>query len=216
MVSVLSESLTCRSFSALSPMTIPARRTSRTRFITTASRPSRRSASPPLASTPATSRRSSLHLRSARSRRRGRSPLRPLLMTGSPPAARAMSSIKSARPSNSTDAGNIGPVGEAFRARANACCILVTPAFPETGRTVYLGHLFVGLVPLNESPLKDHPLNPMRDSNLVRVLGRQSKDSGRSRRAAHRRRGRRRDRSPARRARAARLRRGDRGRSVRA
>jgi len=76
---------------------------------------------------------------------------------------------------DSTDAGNIGPVGEAFRARANAGCILVTPAFPETARTVYLGHLFVGLVPLNESPLKDHPLNPMRDSNLVRVLERQSK-----------------------------------------
>ncbi len=76
---------------------------------------------------------------------------------------------------DSTDAGNIGPVGEAFRARANAGCILVTPAFPETGRTVYLGHLFVGLAPLNESPLKDHPLNPMRDSNLVRVLKRQSK-----------------------------------------
>ncbi len=76
---------------------------------------------------------------------------------------------------DSTDAGNIGPVGEALRARAGAGCMLVTPAFPETGRTVYLGHLFVGSVPLNESPLKDHPLNPMRDSNLVRVLRRQSK-----------------------------------------
>src|SRR5579871_472471 len=75
---------------------------------------------------------------------------------------------------DSTDAGNIGPVGEAFRARAGAGCIMVTPAFPETGRTVYLGHLFVGSLPLNESPLKDHPLNPMRDSNLVRVLRRQS------------------------------------------
>ncbi|WP_245318486.1 3-oxo-tetronate kinase, partial [Bradyrhizobium sp. DOA1] len=52
---------------------------------------------------------------------------------------------------------------------------LVTPAFPETGRTVYQGNLFVGAVPLNESPLKDHPLNPMRDSNLARVLARQSK-----------------------------------------
>ena len=49
---------------------------------------------------------------------------------------------------------------------------LVTPAFPETGRSVYQGHLFVGAVPLDESPLKDHPLNPMRDSNLVRVLAR--------------------------------------------
>ena len=76
---------------------------------------------------------------------------------------------------DSTDSGNIGPVGEAFRARAGAGCMLVTPAFPETGRTVYLGHLFVGSVPLNESPLKDHPLNPMRDSSLVRVLQRQSK-----------------------------------------
>ena len=75
---------------------------------------------------------------------------------------------------DSTDSGNIGPVGEAFRARAGTGCILVTPAFPETGRTVYLGHLFVGLVPLNESPLKDHPLNPMHDSSLVRVLQRQS------------------------------------------
>ena len=52
--------------------------------------------------------------------------------------------------------------------------MLVTPAFPETGRTVYMGNLFVGAVPLNESPLKDHPLNPMHDSNLVRVLARQS------------------------------------------
>jgi len=76
---------------------------------------------------------------------------------------------------DSTDSGNIGPVGEAFRARAGAGCVMVTPAFPETGRTVYLGHLFVGDVPLNESPLKDHPLNPMRDSNPVRVLKRQSK-----------------------------------------
>jgi uncharacterized protein YgbK (DUF1537 family) len=50
----------------------------------------------------------------------------------------------------------------------------VTPAFPETGRTVYQGNLFVGSMPLNESPLKDHPLNPMHDSNLVRVLARQS------------------------------------------
>ena len=76
---------------------------------------------------------------------------------------------------DSTDSGNIGPVGEAFRDRAGARGMLVTPAFLETGRTVYLGHLFVGAVPLNESALKDHPLNPMRDSSLVRVLQRQSK-----------------------------------------
>ena len=75
---------------------------------------------------------------------------------------------------DSTDAGNIGPVTDAFRKRAGAGATLVTPAFPETGRTVYRGHLFVGDVLLSESPLKDHPLNPMHDSNLVRVLRRQS------------------------------------------
>ncbi len=76
---------------------------------------------------------------------------------------------------DSTDAGNIGPVMDALRADSGDAIVLVTPAFPETGRTIYQGNLFVGLVPLNESPLKDHPLNPMHDSNLVRVLARQSK-----------------------------------------
>jgi 3-dehydrotetronate 4-kinase len=76
---------------------------------------------------------------------------------------------------DSTDAGNIGPVMDALRADSGDAMVLVTPAFPETGRTVYLGNLFVGPVPLNESSLKDHPLNPMHDSNLVRVLSRQSK-----------------------------------------
>jgi uncharacterized protein YgbK (DUF1537 family) len=76
---------------------------------------------------------------------------------------------------DSTDAGNIGPVMDALRADCGESIVLVTPAFPETGRTVYMGNLFVGSVPLNESPLKDHPLNPMHDSNLVRVLARQSK-----------------------------------------
>nr|WP_228747851.1 3-oxo-tetronate kinase [Bradyrhizobium sp. BR 10289] len=76
---------------------------------------------------------------------------------------------------DSTDAGNIGPVMDALRADCGEGAVLVTPAFPETGRTVYQGNLFVGAVPLNESPLKDHPLNPMHDSNLVRVLARQSR-----------------------------------------
>ena len=75
---------------------------------------------------------------------------------------------------DSTDAGNIGPVMDALRADGGDAIVLVTPAFPETGRTVYQGVLFVGSLPLNESPLKDHPLNPMHDSNLVRVLARQS------------------------------------------
>ena len=76
---------------------------------------------------------------------------------------------------DSTDAGNIGPVMDALRADSGDAIVLVTPAFPGTGRTVYQGNLFVGAVPLNESPLKDHPLNPMHDSNLVRVLSRQSR-----------------------------------------
>lgn len=75
---------------------------------------------------------------------------------------------------DSTDAGNIGPVTDALRAATGAAIVPVTPAFPGTGRTVYMGHLFVGDVPLNESPLKDHPLNPMTDSDLRRVLARQS------------------------------------------
>ncbi len=76
---------------------------------------------------------------------------------------------------DSTDAGNIGPVADALREDAGEAIALVTPAFPETGRSVYQGNLFVGALPLNESPLKDHPLNPMRDANLVRVLERQSR-----------------------------------------
>ncbi|MBY3181781.1 four-carbon acid sugar kinase family protein [Rhizobium laguerreae] len=78
---------------------------------------------------------------------------------------------------DSTDAGNIGPVAEALSEAAGGGVVLVTPAFPETGRTVYFGHLFVGGQPLNESPLKDHPLNPMHDANLVRVLTRQSRNA---------------------------------------
>lgn len=74
---------------------------------------------------------------------------------------------------DSTDAGNIGPMLDAFVPAGQVA--LVTPAFPETGRTVYMGHLFVNGVPLDESPLKDHPLNPMQDANLVRVLQRQAR-----------------------------------------
>lgn len=76
---------------------------------------------------------------------------------------------------DSTDAGNIGPVTDALRDDQGGGIVVVTPAFPETRRTVYMGHLFVGSVPLHESALKDHPLNPMRDANLRRVLGRQSR-----------------------------------------
>ncbi len=75
---------------------------------------------------------------------------------------------------DSTDAGNIGPVAEALLADAGSPIALVTPAFPEVARTVYQGNLFVGSVPLDESPMRHHPLNPMRDANLVRVLRAQS------------------------------------------
>lgn len=73
---------------------------------------------------------------------------------------------------DSTDEGNIGPMLDTFGAEGQVA--LITPAFPETGRTVYMGNLFVNGVPLNESPLKDHPLNPMHDANLLRVMQRQS------------------------------------------
>jgi len=76
---------------------------------------------------------------------------------------------------DSTDEGNIGPVAEALLARLDARQAIVCPAFPTNKRTVYQGNLFVGDVPLAESPMKDHPLTPMRDSNLVRVLQRQTK-----------------------------------------
>ena len=76
---------------------------------------------------------------------------------------------------DSTDSGNIGPVMDALGSAADAPLGLVNSAFPEARRTIYRGNLFVGDLPLNESPLRDHPLNPMRDANLVRVLGRQSR-----------------------------------------
>ena len=76
---------------------------------------------------------------------------------------------------DSTDEGNIGPVAEALLAHLGARQAIVCPAFPTNKRTVYQGNLFVGDVPLAESPMKDHPLTPMRDSNLMRVLQRQTK-----------------------------------------
>jgi uncharacterized protein YgbK (DUF1537 family) len=75
---------------------------------------------------------------------------------------------------DSTDAGNIGPVTDALREATSGGMTLVNPGFPGTGRRVFQGHLFVHDELLSESPLKDHPLNPMHDANLVRVLARQS------------------------------------------
>jgi len=71
---------------------------------------------------------------------------------------------------DSTPQGNIGPVAQALLADAGADFALVTPAFPENGRTVFKGHLFVGDVLLSDSPMRHHPLTPMTDASLVRVL----------------------------------------------
>jgi uncharacterized protein YgbK (DUF1537 family) len=76
---------------------------------------------------------------------------------------------------DSTDAGNIGPVADAMLADLGETFTIACPAFPENGRSIYLGHLFVGFALLSDSSMKDHPLTPMRDSNLQRVLARQSK-----------------------------------------
>jgi uncharacterized protein YgbK (DUF1537 family) len=76
---------------------------------------------------------------------------------------------------DSTDEGNIGPVTEALMDHLGVTWTIACPAFPENGRSVYQGHLFVGETLLSDSPMKDHPLTPMRDSNLVRVLARQTK-----------------------------------------
>ena len=76
---------------------------------------------------------------------------------------------------DSTDDGNIGPVGEALLDALGADFTLFCPAFPTLGRSIFKGYLFVGDVLLSESGMKDHPLTPMRDPSLVRVLQRQSK-----------------------------------------
>ena len=71
---------------------------------------------------------------------------------------------------DSTPAGNIGPVTEALMDALGADFTLACPAFPENGRTIFRGHLFVGDELLSDSGMRNHPLTPMRDANLVRVL----------------------------------------------
>lgn len=71
---------------------------------------------------------------------------------------------------DSTAQGNIGPVAEALMADLGTHQTIYCPAFPENGRAIFMGNLFVGSQPLSESPMKDHPLTPMRDSNLMRLL----------------------------------------------
>ncbi|MBP0484916.1 3-oxo-tetronate kinase [Sagittula salina] len=71
---------------------------------------------------------------------------------------------------DSTPEGNIGPVAEALMQALGTDQTIYCPAFPENGRSIFMGNLFVGRQPLAESPMKDHPLTPMRDSNLMRLL----------------------------------------------
>ena len=75
---------------------------------------------------------------------------------------------------DSTDEGNIGPVIDALMAGLETQFTIACPAFPETERTIFKGHLFVGDKLLSDSPMKDHPLTPMTDSNLVSTLSRQT------------------------------------------
>lgn len=76
---------------------------------------------------------------------------------------------------DSTAEGNIGPVLEALADRLGAGPVIVCPAFPENGRSVYQGHLFVNDVLLSESGMQHHPLTPMTDPDLRRVLAAQVK-----------------------------------------
>lgn len=71
---------------------------------------------------------------------------------------------------DSTAEGNIGPIADELSDLTGAARAIVVPSFPSTGRTVYQGHLFVFDQLLNESGMKDHPLNPMNDSSVVRLL----------------------------------------------
>ena len=71
---------------------------------------------------------------------------------------------------DSTPRGNIGPVAQSLMKSLGVDQTIYCPAFPENGRSIFMGNLFVGEQPLAESPMKDHPLTPMRDSNLMRLL----------------------------------------------
>ncbi|SFK67213.1 3-oxo-tetronate kinase [Shimia haliotis] len=75
---------------------------------------------------------------------------------------------------DSTADGNIGPVLEALAGRLGVGPVVVCPAFPENGRSVYQGHLFVNDRLLSESGMQDHPLTPMTDPDIRRVLATQT------------------------------------------
>lgn len=71
---------------------------------------------------------------------------------------------------DSTAEGNIGPVADALMAALGTDITVICPALPVNGRSVYLGHLFVGQDLLQDSGMRDHPITPMRDSSLIRLM----------------------------------------------
>ena len=76
---------------------------------------------------------------------------------------------------DSTPQGNIGPVTDALMTALDTPFTIATPAFPDNKRTVFKGYLYAGDVLLNESGMQNHPLTPMTDPNLVRVLSAQTR-----------------------------------------
>ncbi len=75
---------------------------------------------------------------------------------------------------DSTEKGNIGPVGEAMMEACGAQHALFCPAFPEYTVTIFQGRMFLGSTPLGESFKQNDPVTPMTNSNLVEVLQAQS------------------------------------------
>lgn len=75
---------------------------------------------------------------------------------------------------DSTEKGNIGPVTDALLAELNETFTIICPALPINGRSVYQGHLFVQGALLNESGMRHHPVTPMRDANLMRLMDTQA------------------------------------------
>ena len=75
---------------------------------------------------------------------------------------------------DSTAQGNIGPVTDALLAQLGADFTVITPALPVNGRTIFNGYLFVGDVPLNESGMRNHPITPMKDASLIRLMDAQA------------------------------------------
>ncbi|OOF55538.1 3-oxo-tetronate kinase [Rodentibacter genomosp. 2] len=76
---------------------------------------------------------------------------------------------------DSTEKGNIGPVTDALLEALNDDFTVITPALPINGRTIFNGYLFVGNVLLNESGMRHHPITPMKDANLMRLMDAQAK-----------------------------------------